>query len=287
MINYIKKITLKYLPNWFHKLYFYRKMNNFMKNNFGAIQIVSFRGCQFFSSKQNKIEAALIDTGNKYDFTNFEIIAKFVKKGSICFDVGANIGVYSVVMAHLGGVIHSFEPVTYIRQKLEANVLLNQLSSVFINDFALGAEEDTAEMYQVNMDEFRGGTSTLVYNENVKSMGENRFTLKQVNVKTLDSYVENKNIEKVDFIKIDVEGFEWPVLCGSKKIIKIHTPAIIMEFDPIRHSNDAENFRNFFDEYSYSVYETIPFYDKIVFVPFRFNRKCHGRNVFCMNMRLD
>lgn len=62
--------------------------------------------------------------------------------------MGANIGVYSVIMAHLGGVIHSFEPVTYIRQKIAANVLLNQLPSFFINDFALGAEEGTAEIYQ-------------------------------------------------------------------------------------------------------------------------------------------
>lgn len=65
MMNYIKNITIKYLLNWFQKLFYYRKMKKFLKNNFRAIQIVSFRGCQFFSSKQNKIEAALIDTGNK------------------------------------------------------------------------------------------------------------------------------------------------------------------------------------------------------------------------------
>ena len=89
------------------------------------INILPFRGCKFLCGEVNKIELAIRKGRNwrghyRYDIANFSLIENLVSHGDICFDVGANIGIYSNVLARISGNsgnIHSFEPVQHIFKK--------------------------------------------------------------------------------------------------------------------------------------------------------------------------
>ncbi|OGQ95228.1 MAG: hypothetical protein A2521_03560 [Deltaproteobacteria bacterium RIFOXYD12_FULL_57_12] len=249
------------------------------------MSIISFRGCDFFAGKYNKIEAALLMGEDRYDWNNHTVVSKFVKSGATCFDIGANIGVYTVVMANIvgpDGAVHSFEPVTHIRQKLQANLKINNQKCVRINDFALGEQESVMEMLQVKQGQYRGGTSTFIPNETISKMGIDKFEKVPVQLTTLDIYVKKNNITEINFIKIDVEGFEWNVLDGGKEIIRKSGPTILMEYDPVRHEGDSEKFRNFFNQEGYSVFEFAAFGDELVISPFRFKGCPTGRNILCI-----
>ena len=276
----------QYVPDRLKQLYLNRKRDTFFRERPSAVRIVPFREGHFFASMTNKIEAALLSVGNKYDWANHQMLASFVGPDSICFDIGANIGVYSVVMGHratASGAVHAFEPVSHIRKKLEANVRLNGLTWVTVNSHALGAEDAVMDMYQVKEDQFRGGTSTFRHNENVTSMGADKFNVTPVQVKTLDGYARDKSLNRIDFMKIDVEGFEWPVIEGGQTAIETFRPTILMEYDPVRHAEYADRFRDFFDRVNYVAYEFVPFGQEMVFVPFPFDRCPLGRNIVCVN----
>ena len=267
----------RYLKKW--------KKNSFIQRHEDCIQVISFHGCDFFASKLNKIEAALLARDGGYDKHNLTVVSKFVKSNATCFDIGANIGVYTVLMANIAGkdgMIHSFEPVSHIRRKLHANVKLNNQKNVRINDFAIADQEGEMEMLQVKEGQFRGGTSTFIHNENISAMGIDKFEKVLVQLNTLDDYVVENNIDEISFIKIDVEGFEWNVLEGGKESIRRFAPTILMEYDPIRHDDDSKNFKDFFNQEGYSVFEYVAFDDELVMVPFRFVGCPIGRNILCV-----
>ena len=102
-------------------------------------------------------------------------------------------------------------------------------------------------MWQIKEGQIRGGTSTLVKNENVNSMGENAFTKKKVEVQTLDAYAMERNLNRIDFIKLDVEGYELECLKGAHSTIDKFSPTILFEHDPKRLSNIGKDEVEFFE----------------------------------------
>lgn len=177
-------------------------------------------------------------------------VARYVKVGAVCFDIGANIGVYSMVMAKISGDaanVHSFEPVEHLREKLLANAQLNGFDAIHVSDVAMGDKPGTAEMYQINKGQFRGGTSSLIENSTVQTLGLDNFTKKEVVIVTLDEYVSTQDVRRIDFMKIDVEGYELRVLQGGKETIGRLRPAILFEFDHPRLEAAGENIAEFDD----------------------------------------
>lgn len=246
--------------------------------------ITRFRGCKFWTGSDNKIEVALVEQ-HCYDYTNMTAVSHLVKPGDICLDVGGNIGVYSMVMAQLSGDddnIHAFEPVNHIRARLEANAKLNGFHDLHVNPFALGAKPDKIEMFQVKKGQFRGGTSTFMNNENVQAMGQDKFDKLAVDIVPMDTYVAQNDLPDVNFIKIDVEGFEWPVLEGGKGTIAKFRPYILLEFDLIRHGQWQTEFRDYFRELDYTVYEFTIKSGAPVMTTYDFSKTPVNRNILCI-----
>lgn len=279
------------LPLPLQKKYNELKEKRFLNRQKMWKQIATFKGCKFFAGPDNKLEASLLLPGENYDKDNFTAIEKLVKKGDICFDIGANIGIYSVILSKISGEatnVHSFEPVNHIRQRLEANCKLNGFQSININNIALGAARSTAEMFQIKKGMYRGGTSTFIENDNVDSLGKDKFDVCTVDIIQLDEYVKEKKLSKIDFLKIDVESFEWQVLQGGRKTVSDFSPTILMEYDPVRHGekNDSNQFKEFFEEYDYQVYEFKAFGDELTLIPFEFNHIPIQRNILCFSSKL-
>jgi FkbM family methyltransferase len=145
------------------------------------------------------------------DWEEFLFIHYYLRKNSIVFDIGSNMGFYTIWMSRsLGelGEIHSFEPDTKNFNRLSQNILINQFNGQFIpNKYAVSSKNGTMKMTigfdgeNHLVDSNFGGVSSLV------------------NVVCLDEYCNQHDISKIDFIKIDVEGFELDVLKGGINLL--------------------------------------------------------------------
>ena len=139
-------------------------------------------------------------------------------KGKIMVDAGANLGVFSIYAAKLGAKrVYAFEPVAETYIQLKKNIALNGLGNIItpINK-ALGNKKGKSEIsYGFCGD---GGASLEFLNKGIKKQ--------IVQVDTIDNFIGNK--DNVDFIKMDVEGFEEKVLLGGAKTIKRCKPYLAM-----------------------------------------------------------
>ena len=155
---------------------------------------------------------------------------KELKPGDVFIDVGASIGFISAIVASCVGTtgeVHSFEPLPQYYAKLAELASNNPDYHIITNQCALG---DTTGTITINVPEVaRIGGSTVVPG----AMREEsiRESIK-VPLLRLDDYVKEKEMEKVSFVKIDVEGFEFPVLRGMELILKEYKPVILCEIIP-------------------------------------------------------
>lgn len=151
-------------------------------------------------------------------------IYELVKEDFHVFDVGTNIGevILNIAKQAKKGVVHGFEPVPYNFNKVSNNISLNSFTNIILNNLALSDRNETLFFD----DEEVKGHSGLI------SMNKNKIrNSKEVKAITFDSYVEDKNIKRMDFIKIDIEGFELNFLKGAEQSIKKFKPILFMEVD--------------------------------------------------------
>jgi len=167
------------------------------------------------------IEQSIYERG-VYEHGTMSIIDKFLRKGDTFMDVGANIGLMTLLAAkkvEKSGKVYAFEANPVILKELKANIIKNNFQSVYVEFCALGAFNGEGTLSENKFNENRGASTML---ENSDSDGK-RY---KVPVKMLDKLP----IEKCDLIKIDVEGWEMEVLNGGRQFFSTQdAPAIIIE----------------------------------------------------------
>ena len=135
-----------------------------------------------------------------------------VKNKRTALDIGANVGLWSRdLVKHFEQVI-AFEPVAMFRECLERNVAA---SNIIVESVALGDTEG-----QVNMIITEGNT------------GHTHVDPNSVNGDTKIIQLDSLDLQNVDYIKIDCEGFEYRVLQGAKETIKRCRPVVVIEQKP-------------------------------------------------------
>jgi len=164
------------------------------------------------------IEREMISGKYSPDITNtFESV---INQGDICFDIGANVGALTLVMSKLtgtSGIVYSFEPNQIVFNRLLENIEMNKLKNVIPIKLGLGEKNENMGLYISNEDPGNAGlTKGLIYDELIQ-------------VTSLDSFVDSNSIDKIDLIKVDVEGMEYSVFLGGQKSLRIHKPTIIFE----------------------------------------------------------
>lgn len=148
------------------------------------------------------------------------LIERTLRPGMCVVDVGANHGLFSLEAAHLvgpEGVIHAFEPTPSTRALLERNLAANGLGRVRVFPAALGDAPGTARL-RVHRE--MSGLNTLAPDD----ITWNHRTLRadaivEVPITTLDAHTEAQGIGRIDFLKIDVEGFELGVIRGARGLL--------------------------------------------------------------------
>jgi FkbM family methyltransferase len=170
------------------------------------------------------------DTVDWYIYFGFkeasrEKLFSLVKKSDVVIDIGANVGNVSLGFSKLvgeTGKIYSFEPDPLNFKRFKKNVDLNHFKNIETLNFGLGNKKGSFSI--VVHDELNRGMNRLV--ENAPS--ENTVLCE---VLVLDDFISQNKVNKVDLIKIDVEGFEKKVLEGAYETLKFQRPILFIELD--------------------------------------------------------
>lgn len=173
----------------------------------------------------------------------YRLLKFLIPKAGVVFDVGANIGDYSseILKIRPSITIHAFEPDTHAFAELRK-------LKVSANNIALGGKSEKRLLYR--------GDGKTTHNSFYKIHAKSTAPV-EVATTTLDSYCEEKNISHIDFLKIDVEGFEFPVLKGAEDMIRRGDINYIQfEFSgaTIESRTFLRDFLEFFKQYGYRLY---------------------------------
>jgi FkbM family methyltransferase len=147
-----------------------------------------------------------------------------VGSGDVFVDIGANIGVYSLIASTLvepDGSVIAIEPGTDSVRRLRHNVELNNNASIRIVNKALADEDGVTQLYHTG--DGPSAFSLVAVDQSSDS--------EEVEVTTLDHLVRELNLDRLDCLKIDVEGFEPLVLRGAVESIRRFHPKIIFEIN--------------------------------------------------------
>jgi FkbM family methyltransferase len=153
-----------------------------------------------------------------------KLIRKELKNTDTFLDIGANIGQHSLYASHFCDNVISFEPIKKIFFQFVESISINDIYNIRVYNFGLGNQNGK---FLIHSSDANIGASSLV------TKSSNRNISQEVKIKKLDNIVSDLQIHKVDFMKIDVEGYEWEVLQGAEKLISIHKPKILIEFTPV------------------------------------------------------
>jgi len=139
-------------------------------------------------------------------------IFRNVRDSDTCVDIGANVGFYTLGLAKRAtrGAVHSFEPAPLNYHVLVLNVLTNGLSNVVVNHCAVGDKNGTANLC-IAQD---GAFSSLVDTGRKPIIGTS-----PTRMITLDFYCSDHALQRIDILKVDVEGAEPAVIRGASRLL--------------------------------------------------------------------
>jgi FkbM family methyltransferase len=153
---------------------------------------------------------------------------KYLKRGDTAIDIGANNGGSSLLLSALvgkSGFVYSFEPNAAIAKQLLSYVDLNYFNNITAFLFGIGCSNSVQKFYVDCRNGSEASTFEPHHRESEITHNKASFDEILVEIRTLDSF----NFSRVDFIKIDVEGFELEALVGSLNTIKKFNPVIYFE----------------------------------------------------------
>jgi FkbM family methyltransferase len=151
-------------------------------------------------------------------FNNYNDIKHLIDTNSIIFDIGSNIGNFSkrITDSKNYKTIYLFEPVTLYLEM--SKILLQNENCYFINK-GVSNKNEQLTLYKSDIDKNIGWNTFLTEDPNQPNEFYNKMDSEIKDVITLDSFCEENNIQNIDLIKIDVEGFECKVLEGFLKTL--------------------------------------------------------------------
>jgi len=154
----------------------------------------------------------LVDGRGTYQIKKLRAAVKYCRQARVAVDVGGHVGLWSMQLVRQFEVVHAFEPVAAFRACFERNVAGNGVVKHILYPCALGAAAGSVSMAVDPAD--TGGT-------HVAGAGD-------ISMRTLDEF----EFARLDFIKIDCEGYELEVLRGAELTLRENRPVVIVEQKP-------------------------------------------------------
>ncbi|MYV97200.1 FkbM family methyltransferase [Streptomyces sp. SID3343] len=176
----------------------------------------------------------------RWPFVEDEVagLGELVASGDVCLDIGAEYGLYTFALADLvgpAGHVHSVEPLPGPARWLRAGVAALGCRNVTVHRTALGARAE--EHAELSLPRRRGlpvhGRAYLTTGAAGPGPNAEFRTARRVAtaVRTVDGLCRGARIEKVHFVKADVEGAEAAVLTGAEDTLLRHRPTLLLELE--------------------------------------------------------
>jgi len=163
-----------------------------------------------------------------YEWEVKQFFLAHYREYSVFLDIGANIGIYSILMAQKGLLCHAFEPMPDNYMAMLKNISLNKLeNNIRSHNFALGCEDCTSEFIY---EKINTGASRLASNSSDYEGPENSKEILNLNIFRLDAIADRLAIspdEKI-LIKMDAEGMEHMILLGAIEFLKTHRNILLV-----------------------------------------------------------
>ncbi len=170
--------------------------------------------------------AGLLAFPRLFEFTELRLVAAHLSAGMKVFDIGANIGLYSILAQALvgcSGQIWAFEPSASTYQKLLRNLELNKCASVHPVQLALSDEPETRRSLRADT-----GYGDMYRYLASGPAGALNAADELVHVTTLDEHAKKAGLPGPDFVKVDVEGGEYRVFLGARQVLSRNPNVVVM-----------------------------------------------------------
>lgn len=201
------------------------------------------RPVKLHTNQTNYLTHLIYWEGGALNFEYTDIFVKLIRRVKGFYDIGANIGYYSLLAASENptATIVGFEPASGPLHYFRKNVDANSFSQIRVEDIALSDIQGELTFFEIKNRKYTYLTHNLAGESNAgsKTSGKN-FVPVQVKATTLDAYVSQHH-DVVDLIKMDTEGTEHLILQQASQTIAAQKPIIICEtlFNTIEAELDA------------------------------------------------
>jgi len=201
-----------------------------------------------------------------------KFIEIYLKEGQCVLDIGANFGWHTLTMSKCvgkNGIVYAFEPLHENINLLKKNISQNNIENVTVQSVALGNVRKKSTVCNSYLREDKNiGDSFISHHYNERD-GDSDMTIDDfigkenmiVKLNKQITYIEKldniKLLKKVDFIKLDVQGFEFMVLEGSQNILKNDRPIIAIELESpccIMYGYDCGKLIDYLRSFKYTLY---------------------------------
>jgi FkbM family methyltransferase len=193
----------------------------------------------FWLNNTGHIDQEIIRRGI-FEPKSTEIAQTLVKEGDVVLDIGANIGYYTVLFSKLvgkNGKVFAFEPTTHFLDILQRNLDANGVSNVEIVKCGLSNKKHTMEIGI-------GPSSATLH----PAPGFDRVDKREIiDLTTLDIFTGNRNLPKIDFIKIDVDGHEPFFFQGAWDSLDKYEPVVLLELSHLHYLKAGFTAWDFYD----------------------------------------
>lgn len=199
--------------------------------------------------------AALYWTGF-HEFREFLFLHRYLKPDMVFVDVGANLGEYSLFAAKRlsRGKVLAFEPLSSILSVLNRNIKLNGFKNIDVFPFGLSSHDETMTIYE--FEDVHEGLATFYPGDR-----QSRMAI-AVELKKMDDVVSSQKLNRIDFIKIDIEGAELKALQGCQSVIRLYQPVFMIEIN-------EETYRTA----GYTVPDVLDFFSKVNYQPYQIKKR--------------
>ncbi|MFM1896902.1 MAG: hypothetical protein RLZZ385_1976 [Pseudomonadota bacterium] len=216
---------------------------------------VNFYGLRYHGNLRNNIEFSLYHYGafEKPLLMFLRDCLRALPPGSGVFcDIGANVGQHALFMAAHGARVHAFEPFAAVRSRLEYHIRINSIDTIVVHPVGLGAQDEQLPFFAPT------GNNQGIGSFDPDSIRHGNASIGALHLVKGDDWFHSHGITGVQLMKIDVEGFERPVLSGLQASLRADRPVVVLEvtYDGSASFRDGQELQAAFpDEYRFFTFD--------------------------------